>query len=170
MYDFGSDYILVPSTNSHFFRPLRKKVLNLAPVHYMPDEVPVRVAQVSVVHCKLIEVCQRCSVEFWRCLSWNKSWSAKSAPNYGCLGVCSPRKWILLSYDVKNYADLRGCYPPWPLPQWITVSSICIIGQLADDVPLLHIYTTFCTSIFWVCCFLVQMRAMFFKPQWEWQI
>ena len=64
VYDFGSAHILVPSTNSHFFRPLRKKVLNLAPVHYMPDEVPVRVAQVSVVHCKLIEVCQRCSMEF----------------------------------------------------------------------------------------------------------
>ena len=25
VYDFGSDYILVPSTNGHFFRPLQKK-------------------------------------------------------------------------------------------------------------------------------------------------
>ena len=33
VYDFGSAHILVPSTNSHFFRPLRKKVLNLALVH-----------------------------------------------------------------------------------------------------------------------------------------
>ena len=25
VYDFGADHILAPSTNSHFFRPLRKK-------------------------------------------------------------------------------------------------------------------------------------------------
>ena len=41
VYDFGSFH----------------KILNLAPVHHMPDEVPVWVAQVSIVHCKLIEVC-----------------------------------------------------------------------------------------------------------------
>ena len=82
-------------------------------------------------------------MEFWRCLHWNKSWSAESGPNKGGLGVCSPRKWMnnkiviefcfLTMYDVKNYADLWGCYPPWPLPQWVTVTSVCIIGLLHDD-------------------------------------
>ena len=33
--------------------------------------------------------------------------------------------WIRLSYDVKNYADLRGCYPL--RPRWITSSEICIV-------------------------------------------
>ena len=30
---------------------------------------------------------------------------------------------------LKNYsADLGGCYPPRPSPQWITPSSICLIS------------------------------------------
>ena len=48
--------------------------------------------------------------------------------------------YVPLSYDLKNYAKLGGCYPPWPLPQWVTVSSICIIGQLEDNVTLLHLH------------------------------
>ena len=30
---------------------------------------------------------------------------------------------------LKNYsADLGGCYPPWPSPQGITPSSMCLIS------------------------------------------
>ena len=35
--------------------------------------------------------------------------------------------WIRLSYDMKNSADLGGCYPPRPSALWITPSLICRI-------------------------------------------